>query len=339
MSLFNKLFKNGQEQNKITDENVNKINASRLSENDIYSLTTFPYNFEEEFKLPLSTAQKNYMKKEIFKWYEIYFKVHSVDIIKQFKSRISDEKCLAYYGTHPEEYQLLVSNIISKHLEELLDNLFKDYQEEDYLYWKPVLHNGLWHPNQKEYSNFIMNSLDMIEYFIKEEIALEQEDLAELIKINDNYLLKDEEKMDERNFLIKTYIDFYKEEIMKNSIERLLMEYYNFTKYGVLKETFQNNIYIEYHTAFDCNNYSELFKNVHKKLKAFFKTNNRDDLLDWFINNIDEILSFILDHVSHLSTVEQKKLTYKDLSKYALSLDTFIIAIFKINLDGFNTTN
>lgn len=334
MALFNSFFKKQENNNSnIAAENkINKMNAVKLSNNDIYDLTTFPYDFTEDFNVPLSSAQKVYIKKEIFKWYGIYFKIHSVDIIQQFKNQLADDVCLTYNKTNDEEYKLLISTVVTKHIEECLENLFKDYTDEELINWKPVLHNKLWHPKQEEYSNFIGKSVDLIEFYVKQDIDLQKEDLEELNRINEDYSLNDEQKINERIFLIKTYIDFYKEEIMKNAIERLLMEYYNYTKYQRVKENFDNKIYIEYHTAFDCNNYNVLFKSIHKQLKEYFKTHTNEDLIMWFKDNNEEILGFILDYVSNLSLAEQKKLTYKDLSKYALSIDCFVIAMFKINL-------
>lgn len=339
MSLFDKFFKTEQQNNteKVSENTVNKINAVKLSNDDIYELTTFPYNFSEEFKSPLSNAQMVYMKKEIYKWYGIYFKIHSVDIISQFKSQITDDICLLYNKTHDEEYKLMISDVVTEHLEECLENLFKDYTEEELIAWKPILHNRLWHPTQVEYSNLIGKSVEIIEFYLKQNIDLQKEDLGELIRINENLSYSDEDKNNERVFLIKTYKDFYKNQIVKNAMEKLLMEYYNFTKYSKTKSTFDNKIYIEYHTAFNCNDYNALFKTVHKRLKEFFKEHDNNDLAEWFKINSDEILGFIVDYVANLSSVEQRQLSYKDLSKYALSVDAYIIALFKINMDGFES--
>lgn len=341
MAIFNNFFKKNEgATNPVVPENkINKVSAAKLSSNELYELTTFPYNFAEDFNLPLSSAQKVYMKKEILKWYQIYFKIHSTDIVNQFKSRLGDDVFLTYSRTNVEEYKLLLSSVVTKHLEECIENLFKDYTDEQLINWKPILYNKLWHPDPAEFSNFIIKSLDLLEFYVKQDIDLQKEDLEELNKINEDYFMSEEQKINERIFLIKTYIEFYKEEILKNAIERLLMEYYSYSKHEKVKESFDNKIYIEYHNAFDCNNYNVLFKSIHKKLKEYFKTHTNDDLLAWFRDNTDEILGFIIDYVSNLSTVEQKKLTYKDLSKYALSIDCFIIAMFKINLGDLNEEN
>ena len=122
---------------------------------------------------------------------------------------------------------------------------------------------------------------------------------------------------------------------MKKCFDRLMIEYYSYPTYINTKtKIFKNDLFDEFHDSFKCSNFIELFSTVKQHMDNYFKSHKKEDLQKWVTSNQDELFDFILDYYKNISDEELDHLTFRDLSKFAFSMDCFTVILFKINLDG-----
>ena len=310
------------------------LERSRMSASDIYSLTYFPYNFASEFAVPLSVKQKEYIYLEIKKWYKIYFEVNSADLLKKVTKSIQNEELDKYYNLKPEEYELMLSDILLKNLEVIVDKILLSYSDALLINWKPILKRNSFHPDDVEYNVFLSQLSDAAREDIYDVIAEQKEDMQELVEIQsscDSY----DQKIKRLTFLIRTYLAFYKEDIMNKCFDRLMIEYYDYPNYINSKtKIFNNELFDQFHDTFKCSNFIELFSTVKEHMDSFFRIQKKEVLRKWADIHQEELFDFIIDYYKNISEEELDHLSFRDLSKYAFSMDCFTVILFKINLDG-----
>lgn len=316
------------------EQKVSKAEKVTLSNSDVYALTYFPYDFSKEFAVPLSPKQKDYIHTEIQKWYKIYFEINSAQLLKLVSTKIETEELSKYYHLKIEEFELMLSDVVDKNLPDVVDKILTSYTDEILIHWKPQKGKISFQPDDMEFSLFLGELCDIAQENIYDIIIEQKEDMQELVEIQSSYDSY-EQKTKRLTFLIKTYLNFFAEDIMKKSYDRLMTEYYSFPTYVNSKsKIFNNNIFDEFHDTFKCSNFIELFGTVKQHLDAFLKTSRKDDLQTWIKSNQEELFEFIIDYYKNISEDELNHLSFRDLSKYAFSMDCFTVILFKINLDG-----
>lgn len=316
------------------EERASKTEKNTLSTSDIYSLTYFPYDFSKEFAPPLSPKQKAYIYQEIRKWFKLYYEVMSAALSRIISHSIKNEELEKYHQLRPEEFELMLANILEKNIDDIIDKILGSYSDDILINWKPVLKNKCFHPDDMEYNVFLEELKEAVREEIYDVVQEQKEDMKELVEIQssfDSY----EQKIKRLNFLIKLYLTFYKDDIIEQAFDRLIIEYYDYHNYVNSKaKYFNNDLFMEFHDTFKCSNFIELFSSVKEHLDNYFKTKSKEDLKKWVIANRQELFDFILDYYKNISEEELDHLTYRELSKYAFSMDCFTILLFKINLDG-----
>lgn len=316
------------------EQKVLRSEKTSLSPSDVYSLTYFPYDFSAEFAVPLSTKQKDYIVSEIQKWYKIFFEINTSNILKKICSNIENDELDKYHNLKPEEFELMISTLLYKHIGDVVLKIISSYSDEILIVWKPIQKGNCFFPDDMEYNIFISELSKLIKEDIYDVIIEQKEDMQELIEIQTSYDSY-EQKIKRLTFLIKAYLSYFQKDIMDYCFDRLMTEYYSYPEYIKNKtKFFDNKIFSEFHDTFKCSNFIELFSTVKEHMDTFFIRNNKEQLRKWANTHQEELFDFIIDYYKNISEDELAHLSYRDLSKYAFSMDCFTVILFKINLDG-----
>lgn len=330
---------------KLRDNKVsNTVDSTQIlkylfTKNDPMSLTSFPYDWEKDFFPPLTEEEKNYMKGEILKWYDTYFKLFYNKLIEAVISYVlrpssKNEWAVKYHEKYQEEFTLMIQNIVDNNLVELIKSKLDKLSDWQLIKWKPVRGKQSWEPPAHEISP-ILKQLALISIEeSKEEVRKQEEETKRIIEMQKQDISTEEKKQQLMDTL-EEYLNRHRKEIVKHCYDRLVLEWKSFPYYyGKMDKQFKNHIFEKYRLQFGCTTYTELFAKVFIHLDKFVELHGEKELRKWIDEQWEEFVLFMKNDYTERTEDELYVLNPEEFNKYSFSIDFYAIVLFLISLDG-----
>lgn len=319
--------------NKPSEQNVVK---RLFTKSDPLSLTVFPYVFSTNFFPPLDKEERNYMIREILRWYDIFIEVSLSELIENLIGRSlkpcnNNENCTLLYKKSNEKYIMLVQSVVEENIKNLINIQVNKLSDEELCSWDVNKGENYYFPPIKEFSNILMNLTKLIVEKANIIIIEENNNKKETLEIINQEMSYDDKKAMILNNLLD-FINKNKKSITKHCYDRILLEMNAFPYYdGKVEKSIKNDIFSRYN--YSRLSYNNLFGKVYLHLSRFMNTYSKRQFHDWLENKWDDYIHFIENHFDTLEIDELSNIDKNDLS---FAIDFYVISLFKIYMDGIN---
>ena len=310
-----------------------------FTKTDSMSLTNFPYKWEKDFFPPLTKEEKKYMRSEILRWYQTYFSIFHSKLVEAvisvvLKPSSTNEWAVKYNKDFPEEFHLMIQEIIDNNLFKLIENKINKLNDWQVIRWKPIQGKECWEPPVGEASPILKELANISISASKEEIKMQEEEMKKLIELQKQDVSPEVKRQNIMNSL-EEYLNKHKKELIRHCNDRLIMEFKSFPYYyGKMDKKFKNHLFEQYRLQFGATNYTELFAKVFVHLDRFVELHGEKEVKKWIGEQWREYVMFMKQDYSQKTDDELYTLKMEEFNKYAFSIDYYAIILFKISMDG-----
>lgn len=307
---------------------------------DPFSVTTFPYTWDEEFFPPLDLKERKYILQEINRWHSVYLNTCVDKMVEYCTSYLVFQKnniqVKKFFENNQEDYEFLALEVISQHFPDKAREYILSLSDNELIKWKPVMGEYSFEPDKNELIYLIKELSFYIEDETKQQINRLREQQAALDSMHNS----DMEYSQQAEFLSDHLNGFLKSNrniISKHCFDRLILEYNAFPfYYGRTEKIFKNKLFDKYSADLGIEGFNPMMGKVYTELDNFIKMHEKKEARNWIQYEWDEFQKFMTNEYLHLSEEEIEQIKPEDFNVYKLSLDFFCVILFKIYLDGMN---
>jgi len=318
---------------------VKKAIANIFAKSDPLLLTHFPHNWERDHFVPLTRDERKYMKTEILRWYKIFTEVRFPQIAESVKKGTlrlskSNKALLEFQEKYPEEASLVSQEIIRGNLPILIETRMESLSEDRLLSWKPVKGDACWEPPPTEWLPILETLSSMSKKEIEKEFDKQKKEL-EGRRALQGRLSSDQERVDAVLGSLEKFLNARKKEIIRNTYNRLLLEWASFPfYYGKVEKTFKNELYETYRSQCDEKTFNQMFAKTYLRLTKFISIYGKEEILIWLDEQWPEYLLFMKNHYKEKSQKELLSLDNKPNNVYTFAVDFYALILLKVSIEN-----